>query len=615
MLYNFLKSHDGGLLIGAILFGAGCLICMLVRKRYKLSWVWIIKTFVDFAIITAIIVPWSPIMTTHDIGANVHPVSFIIGPALYTRFGHNLVPGLDYFTQYSVGLPYIFSYFLGQTGPETVFNYIIFFVTVMWLFCISSYCLLFYIFKSRFWALGITLVTVILQFHFYPVYSTGVFSTTAHFVDPSSHFFRFPLLVIAVFCFVRWCARQLNFKWAMLLACCLGISLYWNTETGIYMVAACCLAAIVIFGLRWRVIFKTAALAIGGAAIFVLLSLISFGWRVLSLDFLTEVIAPLVIYTGGFSAVQIAWANDVWAYVINFLTPMLSLASLGKVFRQAALSERKIEVEQAAFIAAISFLALFMQTKYLNRSLSSLWYVNAYPAIVLVGWWLYRLSRLLREAEPQILQSFPASWRKSIGNNRPISLIFNCAMILIIILGIARMPEQAPDSSPTYGLISYLTYPSLANVAIGLKKVDRNMPTQLDQWKDGEVTLCCDDADIRLIQERVPPQEPVAIMSDYDWGYLIAAHRAPLFPFLPSTFTFTFKQLDQITQRSYQYIFVTKGKDNPVSGTMSPDLDSAMTKLLEKNFVKEADGVNLVAYVSKNAKDKTGKVNIYAVKK
>jgi hypothetical protein len=475
----------------------------------------------------------------------------------------------------------------------------------MWLFCISSYCVLFYIFKSRFWALGLTLVALVLQFHFLSTYSTGISGFLTHFADPSSHFFRFPLLVIIIVFFVQWGVKHWNFREGLILACLLGFSLYWNTETGVYMLTACCLAPIVISGIRWDILAKSLGLVGGGIAGFIILSLVSFGWRVLSVDYLWEAIAPLVIYSGGFSALRFGGGNDFWSYVMNFLTPMLGLASLGWAFRRVETYEKNSDREQVAFVALISLLTLFMQAKYLNRSLSAEWYVNAYPALILFGWWLCRLSQVVRRAEPALIQSLPNSLRGSIGKSKPFSLAFSFCTVLVVSIAIGHPSEQqitGQNSDYGYGLSSYTTYPSLLNVALGIDKIKQKIPTNLGQWKNGNVTLCCDEADIRLIQDRVPPQEPVAIMSDYDWAYLIAARRAPLFPFLPSTFTFTTQQLNQITQGAYTYIFLVKGQDDPVSGTLSPDTDKALTVLLEKNFVKDAEGVNLVVYISKKAR-------------
>ena len=88
-----------------------------------------------------------PLGTRHIaavIGFDMHMASFMVGPATYS-FAGNLYPGIDYFTQYSVGTPWLFSFFLAPTASETMVNAvwfviaeILFFQLSLLFFCIGS---------------------------------------------------------------------------------------------------------------------------------------------------------------------------------------------------------------------------------------------------------------------------------------------------------------------------------------------------------------------------------------------------------------------------------------------------------------------------------------------
>ncbi len=89
----------------------------------------------------SLLLPYSFEAVAAKVGYEPHLVSFLIGPALYA-FGDGLVPGLDYFTQYSVGLGWVFSFFLASTATLTLINYVGFIAVSMLLFYVGSFYLL-----------------------------------------------------------------------------------------------------------------------------------------------------------------------------------------------------------------------------------------------------------------------------------------------------------------------------------------------------------------------------------------------------------------------------------------------------------------------------------------
>ena len=71
--------------------------------------------FVILGIMTLILDPVFIRGRGGKIGLNHHPVSFVIGPALYF-LGNGLLPGLDYYTQYSIGVSVAVSLCHGAIG-------------------------------------------------------------------------------------------------------------------------------------------------------------------------------------------------------------------------------------------------------------------------------------------------------------------------------------------------------------------------------------------------------------------------------------------------------------------------------------------------------------------
>ena len=276
----------------------------------------------------ALLLPYSLEAVAAEIGYESHLVSFLIGPALYT-FGDGLVPGLDYFSQYSVGLGYVFSFFLAPTAKLTLINYVGFIVGSMLLFYIGSCYFLRWFYGSWLWAIGVTLTIMLLQFH-----------TDRTFWDPSSYVLRYPLLLVVVWLFSRFVDRQLSMRLGTALGVALGASLFLNTETGVYMAGAVTVGSLMIGG---HVRQTTPRLfLIGGVALTMFwgLSLIAFGPRVLDLEYLWRAFEPLVVYGGGFNAWPIEWTGG-WHYIYNIIAPGAALTTIGWAAATAQTGSRR----------------------------------------------------------------------------------------------------------------------------------------------------------------------------------------------------------------------------------------------------------------------------------
>jgi hypothetical protein len=94
----------------------------------------------------------------------------------------------------------------------------------------------------------------------------------------------------------------------------------------------------------------------------------------------------------------------------------------------------------------------------------------------------------------------------------------------------------------------------------------------------------------------VKPGEPAAIFHYMDWAYLIASQRPPRFPFIPTSYTFTYDQLDRMKGYRDEYIFLPRNVVPPLKIANRQLVNDHFTDLLTNHFVLDAEGVDLAAY-------------------
>ena len=145
-------------------------------KAENFSW----RTYLLFLILlTLIVIPKSYTTIAARIGTNFHAVSFLIGPSLYFLADENL-PGVDYFTQYSIGFGWLFSHFLSSSVKTTLLNYTHLIVIAIWLFYAQLLYLLYWLYRS--WMPAITVAFLALF----------LFHTETHFLIRAQAFCVFP---------------------------------------------------------------------------------------------------------------------------------------------------------------------------------------------------------------------------------------------------------------------------------------------------------------------------------------------------------------------------------------------------------------------------------------
>src|SRR5450631_1177034 len=326
------------------------------------------------AVSTIFVVPLGAKHIATTIGFDMHMASFMVGPATYS-FAKNLFPGIDYFTQYSTGTPWLFSFFLAPTAGETMVNAVWFVISEILFFQLSLLFFLRWFLRSWGWALIVSVACLMLQF-----------TTESPLYAPSSTAARYPLLIVCVALFVYWVWRDFTWVAATGLAVALSASLFLNTETGIYTCAAVAAAAVIVGPGLIVPAIGTIALGAMTFVLFMVWSLIAFGPGVLQIQYLLLLLEPLTLYTGGLGAWPIEWVGGYhWLY--NIVSPAISLATIGWALVSARQSTPPCPRPYLAALAMMALVGLFLTAKFINMSIVALWQVNAVGLVIVIAWW------------------------------------------------------------------------------------------------------------------------------------------------------------------------------------------------------------------------------------
>ena len=497
------------------------------------------------------------------IGFEKHVVSFLIGPALY-EFGDRLVPGIDYFTQYSVGQPFLFSYLLAPTAAGTMIRYAGWILVAMYLFYAGMFYFLWWLYRNWQLAAGITLLVLMSSFH-----------TERPFFDPSSFPLRYPLLFAWLALMVCQSRFAASFAWMIALGVVIGFSLFLNTETGLYMLLATGLVNVAAAPSVARGSLRYVAILVLTVASFALLCLLAFGQGIFDARFFKRLVEPFFIYGEGFGAWPVYW-DFGWHLLYNVVSPGVALATMGwtiVMLRSGAWHEERTRL--LALLAA-SCVAIMMSVKYWNMSIAALWLVNAVLFWVVMAWWTMQVLAFVEKK-----QFSPGGYSIS-----PIRII-KWTLVIAAVFFVAALNDTR---NPTfYGLEAYEKYPGL------LKRV-------LSRDQDPCLRMDCavpriSPIDVELITKMTNVRQRVAIYSPIDWAYLIEAKRAPHFEFVPSHATFTRRQLQTATA-GFDLIFLPR---TPASnhGIDQPELGAILVPLLDRDFEIVAEGDALVAWKRK----------------
>jgi hypothetical protein len=518
-----------------------------------------------FGLIALLVVPTSFQAVAARVGMEMHVVSFLIGPSLYF-LGHGLLPGVDYYAQYGVGLGWIFSFLVGKTAEDTMVNYVVLMVVALWLFFSHLAWLLNWLYRSWLTAAAVVLLVLVLLFH-----------NERHFFDPSSFVLRYPLLTVCAALLARWVATPRDWTRLLPLALALSLGVFIETETGVVIAISTVVSFLLVAPLGVSSLVLIAAVGASGLVFLAALTLFVFGPQALTVQFVMGLIEPLTIYgVAGFGGWPIAWTLREWNWLYNLVAPGIAIATIGIMPR--IVDTGLVDKPRATLVTFFSVCGVLMAAKFINMSIVAVWQVNALSFLVVLGWWAVVAARAAPRRLEVSRQLIPAR-----------GMAITIMLVLAVALAVTSRDQRNPS---VYGLRSWARYPSIIMRPF--------------QRLDGCTEMSCvanrpNERDVALIRDRTQPGQPVAIVGDlFDWTYLINAHRPPLMTFLPSVVIFTKHQLDESWKRmaTAEYWFVPKGADGKPR-IDNVDLAPLVLPALEQDFVLDGVGDRLMAWKRK----------------
>jgi hypothetical protein len=540
--------------------------------------------FVDLvlvAIILWVLLPTSLGSVANRIGIDHHPISFFIGPALYS-FGKHLIPNVDYFTQYGTGIGALFFYFLGDTPFETYKAVVLFTVVGTGVFLVSFYVLARWLLDSRAWGFFLTVTALIMNFY-------GPRPMRA----PSGWPIRYPLLGLFVLCFLIHCrtaSGPLKHATCLLLAVIAGLSLFWCTEIGTYMILVGSFCLWFAGQNRSHALLTATEFIIASIAVFIGIAVIVFGPGVLSSAFLAGMWRPATLYGAGFGAVTANWLSPP-EFLFNILAPICLVATVIWTISSSNIhGERSTGWEKQHILLMVALLGLLQLVKYWNMALAAVWLSNAYFPLLILAFWL-------RAGINEVAGSSASDCSVQVFARRGLPLIpLGIAVLYLIAFDDPRYPFR-------YGISMYKRYPSGVVSFIG--RLDSHQTVQPEEpFRDVGIA----DSDVALIDERVPAGDRAYVYSTRDWAYLLRAKRAPGFPFIPSTVTPLKEQGERWPPlANAKYLFVDFGKHiwGDMPGENNDELAAFLDRAIEEDFVLDGVGKDLKAYRRVNTSGKT----------
>ncbi len=428
--------------------------------------------------------------------AGNHPVSYLTGPALY-HFANGMVPGRDFLAFYGYGPPYLLSRFLTADVNALYELYIRLIAASLVIFHLSSYWVLRDFFQSR----------------AMPFVLTAVFLALCQYADgdafggPSALAIRYAFVFIAVGILAHLMVQP-SFRLLMALSVVCAVSIFWNTETGIYTWAVAC-AALLVRVLEGRRFWEVAALTCMTLVFLLALFVAAFGPAVLSADFLYVFLAPLSLHSlSNWVAVILVW-NPGFGTLYQIVMPAIAIGTAVSV-AGAWTGSRTIE---RAYLLVLSLVALVFMTKWVNRSLDAVWQQNAFAYLAVGAWW----GR----------SAFRAALGRTTSQLVPATSLAAIAAVSVAVL----LNAQDRRQDAMIGLRSYLKFPSIASF----------------KWRktSGPHEVALDASDIDLVNKFVPPGGRMLLLSDQDWLVLPALGRAPKGYFMPFRDTFSREQVSR----------------------------------------------------------------------
>lgn len=468
--------------------------------------------WIDAALIATLLVLILPAnvqsLATRAMDGN-HPVSYLIGPALY-HFANGMVPGHDFLAFYGYGPSYLLSKFLTTDVNAFYGVYIRLIAASLVVFHLSAYWVLRDFFQNR--AMPFVLAVVFLALC---QYADG-----DAFGGPSALAIRYAFVFIAIGILTRLIVQPSGWLLLTLSVVC-AVSIFWNTETGIYTWAIAC-AALSVRLLERRRLWEIPALTFMSIVFVLALFVAAFGPAVLSKDFPYVFLTPIGLHSvSNWVGVLLIWSPG-FGTLYQIVMPAIAIGTAVSVAGTWT-GSRTLE---RAYLLVLSIVALVFMTKWVNRSLDAVWQQNAFAYLAIGAWWAR--------------SAFRAALGRTQSQFVPAISLAAVAIVSVVVL----LNAQDRRQNVMIGLRSYLQFPSIAS--FGWRKTAFPREVALDA------------SDIALVDKAVPPGGRMLMLSEQDWILLPALGRAPKSYFMPFRDTFSREQVIK-SFAGADYFFLDRG--------------------------------------------------------
>jgi len=326
-------------------------------------------------LLIALFIPVSIDHLVNGAGANLHVVSYFIGPSLYEKFA-NVVPGVDYHTHYSQLAGYLFKFLVADTVLDTYRNYVWMMLVVVLLYYVSAFLFSAYALRDIRYAIVVTMLAFILNFQ----------TDHSHFFGPTAWPVRFFLLNLVGFAVCRLVCEPADKLRQLALGGLLALALLEMSETGLYMVFACMVTGLLLMD-TYRSLWSTFLRVLAAFLIvFYATSILLFGTSAFTIAYHSNLIEALVLYSvTGWVSVPMKWVLS-WPLVYNLLLPALLLSTI-VAMRLADLVPKATR----STIMFCSLMGLLLHLKWINTSHDAVVHQSILVSLIVVGW-LVRLA-------------------------------------------------------------------------------------------------------------------------------------------------------------------------------------------------------------------------------
>lgn len=487
----------------------------------------------------------------------------VVAPALLFYAKSPMIPGIDYYQQYSMGMGWLFHFFLGDTAEQTLINYAVFCVAIVFLFHLCLFYLLWWLYRSWSIAAIVSLMAVLLHF-----------VADRPFSAPSGSTLRYFMLMPAALVFLWWIKQPYRWQRAAALAATVGASLFMSIEIGIYTGIAIACGYLFTRPWQWRNIFLLAVVGLGSIGAFLLMMLAVYGAGILQPLFFYHLVEPLIMYgVVGFGGRFIPWLYGDWFLYYNIAAPGLALATLAYV-----LAQRKDLIRHDARVAALTFLAvvaLLMSVKYVNMAALGVWHVNSLGFLIVSGWWARHVLAAIPQTSLQ-LRRYRTNLRTAFGAGMA------CVVFLFTV-------TDGKYDGQDHVFYSWAHYPG---------------PIQKLWQREGCYKINCvkdipHPDDVALIARHTEPGDSVAINDQKDWLYLLSAHRPPLSLYIPSSLVFMQRLADETVRRMLEKdrIFLRRGDGK--TPLVSSNIAGVIVPAIQRDYAIAATGAEFVMWQRK----------------